>query len=194
MNMEKEQQKTQDKSSTIDQEEIEQVSSQASASESEDELEDVSVEIRKLEAQLAEYKDRYVRSVAESENQRKRFEREKSDLVKYGNEKILSDLLPVLDSFEKAIEADTSGNAASYAEGVRMVHKQLSDVLSKHGLSAVKAAGEIFDPNMHQAIQKVEEDVEVEMVKEEYQKGYTLNDRLVRPAIVSVSVPAETKD
>ena len=139
--------------------------------------------------------ERYVRVSAELENLRKRCEKEKSDLQKFGHEAVLKALLPVLDSFERAtaeIAAEEDGTPVSpLADGVLMVRKQLTEVLGKQGLVAINAVGASFDPNLHQAIRKEEDPlVEEELVREEYSKGYLLNDRLIRPAMVSVAVPA----
>lgn len=149
-------------------------------------------DLEQAEQERDDFKDRYMRSMAELENLRKRFDRERSDLLKYGHEKVLSDILPVLDSFEKAMATDKS-SGESYAEGVKMVHRQLFDVLEKHGLKTVEAEGKPFDPNVHQGIQRIESDVGTEMVRDEFQKGYLLNDRLIRPAVVSVAVPEQSK-
>lgn len=145
--------------------------------------------IRQLEEEVQEAKDRYLRTLAEMENMRRRQDRERQDLLKYASEKLLQDLLPVLDSFEKASAAGGAEAGNAVVEGIRMVHKQLTQVLENNGLKAVEAAGKTFDPNLHQAIQRLEDDVEQETVKDEYQRGYTLNGRLIRPSMVSVLVP-----
>jgi molecular chaperone GrpE len=149
--------------------------------------------IRHLEDEVQEHKDRYLRTLAEMDNMRRRHERERQDLLKFASEKLLQDLLPVLDSFEKAIAAGGAAAAAessnAIVEGIRMVHKQLTHVLETNGLKAVDAVGKTFDPNLHQAIQRIEGDVSEETVKDEYQRGYTLNGRLIRPSMVSVLVP-----
>lgn len=147
--------------------------------------------IRELEEEVLEQKDRYLRSLADVENMRRRHERERGDLLKFGTEKLLQDLLPVLDSFEKAMQVAGQGPSDGLVEGVRMVHKQLLQTLEHHGLKTVEAQGQPFDPNVHQAIQRVETaDVSAETVKDEFQKGYLLNGRLIRPSMVSVFVPA----
>jgi molecular chaperone GrpE len=149
--------------------------------------------IRHLEDEVQEHKDRYLRTLAEMDNMRRRHERERQDLLKFASEKLLQDLLPVLDSFEKATAAGGAAAAAesgnAIVEGIRMVHKQLTHVLETNGLKAVDAVGKTFDPNLHQAIQRIEGDVSEETVKDEYQRGYTLNGRLIRPSMVSVLVP-----
>lgn len=147
-------------------------------------------ELRRAMDELTEIKDRYLRTVAEMENMRKRHEKERSDLLKYGSEKIMLDILPVLDSFDQAVHGDAiQGNSDALLEGFKMVQKQLVDVLEKHGLVAFDSAGQTFDPNHHQAIQRIEAEVDEDVVRDEFQKGYRLNDRLLRPAMVSVAVP-----
>lgn len=149
--------------------------------------------IAKLSEELDESKDKYLRAMAEMDNLRKRLARERSDLLKYGAESLLRDILPVLDSFEKACEnadAKNSSGGNQYLQGMQLVQKQLVDVLERHGLKVVKAADQEFDPNIHQAIQKIDSDeVNVEKVQQEYSRGYMYHDRLLRPAMVSVAVP-----
>jgi molecular chaperone GrpE len=158
------------------------------------ELDAIKAELEKAKGEIETFKDRYMRARAETENMRRRHEKEKSDLLKYGSEKIMTDILPILDSFEKALQAaPEGGDDGSFVEGMRMVEKQLIDVLSKHGLQQFESAGQPFDPNRHQAIQRLEDNVDEETVHDEFQKGYLLADRLLRPAIVSVAVPGEDK-
>lgn len=157
------------------------------ASSAEDE---VQAQLEQLEADNRDLKEKLLRSMADIENMRKRHQKEKADLSKYGNEKLMEDLLPALDSFSSALSSQESQSVEAYADGVLMVHKQLLSIMEKHGLKGFDSQGEEFDPNLHQAIQRVEEDVKQETVKEEFQRGYHLNERLLRPAIVSVSVPA----
>ncbi len=143
-----------------------------------------------LEDELNESKDRYMRTLADMENMRRRHERERSELLKYGTEKLLQDVLPVLDSFEKAVSSVGPNDQGPIVDGVKMVHKQFLQILENHGLKQIEAVGQPFDPNVHQAIQRIEsEEINAEIVKDEYQKGYTLNGRLVRPSMVSVCVP-----
>jgi molecular chaperone GrpE len=161
---------------------------------------DFNAEIERLVRDAADLKDKYLRSMAEMENVRRRAEREKADLIKYGLENVFKDLLPVLDSLEKALpeggapkpEGGNGGasSAASYLEGMLMVKKQLLDVIRKHGLEPIPAQGAPFDPNLHQAIQRVDSDqVKTETVGSEFARGYMLNGRLLRPAMVSVLTP-----
>ena len=138
-------------------------------------------------------RDRYLRTVAEMDNMRKRIEREKQEFLKFSSESILKDMIPVLDSLDKAIPQDSTleSSSASYREGVAMVQKQFLQTLAKHGLEPVEALAKAFDPNYHQAIQRIESDtVKVETVATEFAKGYSLHGRLVRPSMVSVLVPS----
>ena len=151
----------------------------------------------KLQDEISELKDKYVRAHAEMENMRRRQERERLDLVKFGLETIFKDLLPVLDSFEKAIPENSNvaaltdaSNIQAFAEGMIMVRRQLLDVCRKHGLEAIDAKDAPFDPHLHQAIQRVDSaNVTVDTVANEYARGYQLHGRLLRPAMVSVLTP-----
>ncbi|MEY4631629.1 MAG: hypothetical protein RIQ81_1749 [Pseudomonadota bacterium] len=156
----------------------------------------LTAEIDKLREEVKSLQDRYLRQVAELENYRRRTEREKSDLLKFGNEGLVKDLVPVLDSFHQAMPAGGSEEARSTASveglisGMDMVRQQLMSALRRHGLEEVPAVGSKFDPNVHQAIQRIEsDDCGVETVAQEFARGYLLNGRLVRPAMVSVTVP-----
>jgi molecular chaperone GrpE len=151
-------------------------------------------EVEALRTENAELKDKFVRAYAEMENVRRRAERDRADLLKFGMESVFKDFLPVLDSLQKALpdEAHTDGGDG-YLTGMIMVKKQLLDALKKHGLEAIAATrGTPFDPNHHQGISRVEsEEVQGEVVGEEYARGYALHGRLLRAAMVSVLVPKE---
>lgn len=149
-------------------------------------------ELERLAQEVADMKDRYLRTVAEMDNMRKRLEREKSEFIKFSNESILKDMIPVLDSLDKAVPGEQGLDPAvkSYREGVLMVQKQFLQTLAKHGLEPVEATDKPFDPNFHQAIQRIESgEVTIETVAAEFAKGYVLNGRLIRPSMVSVKVP-----
>lgn len=160
---------------------------------SKSDYETLQADLEKTRAEASDHYERYVRLAAELENFRRRAEKEKSDLQKFGTESFLKSLLPVLDSFDRALselEGDQSKEKNPLEEGVLMVKKQLTETLEKQGLAAIEAVGAPFDPNLHQAIRKVEDpEAKDERVQEEYSKGYLLNDRLIRPAMVSVIVP-----
>jgi molecular chaperone GrpE len=133
--------------------------------------------------------DMYLRTQAETENIKKRFRKEKEDWIKYSNESLIKELLQVLDHLELAVaHADNQTSYQALKEGVELTLKGLRDTLEKAGLEQVKALGEMFDPNFHQAVAQ-EEDPKAEegTIIRELQKGYILNQRLIRPAMVIVS-------
>jgi molecular chaperone GrpE len=147
-------------------------------------------ESERLTAELAECKDRMMRTAAELDNMRRRFDREKADLLKFGQEKLFLDFLPALDSLDRALPEGETNGGDGYLEGMRMVKRQILDVFKKHGLEPIDVKGAAFDPNLHQAIQRIDSsDVSVDTVKDEYAKGYLLHGRLLRPAMVSVLTP-----
>ena len=149
-------------------------------------------ELEKAQEEALLYKDKYMRSVAEMENLKRRHEKQKADAIKFGLESLMKNLLPVLDGFDKSSEVSSETVLEDYQKGIEMVRKQLVDVLAKSGLEGFDSKGEPFNPEFHQAIQKIEDpEVSEELVKDEYQKGYKLNDRLLRAAMVSVAVPSE---
>jgi len=133
--------------------------------------------------------DLYVRSQAEIENVRKRFQKDKQDLAKFANEMIIKQLLPVADNLEKAITHTTDENALdALREGIDLTLKSFLDTLEKNGVERVEALNQPFDPNFHEAVSQAEDNaVEPGTVVNELQKGYTLNKRLIRPAMVVVS-------
>jgi molecular chaperone GrpE len=138
-----------------------------------------------------DYKAKYFYIAAEMDNYRKRMEREKENLIKFGNERILSDLVEVVDNFERTIEMlkfDQDPKIKNIVTGIDMVQKQFIDTLSKHGLTPVQSVGKDFDPNFHEAMaQEYAEGANPNQVIKEFQKGYTLNGRLVRAAKVVVA-------
>ena len=128
---------------------------------------------------------RYLRLMADFQNYKKRAEKEKKDLYAYANENIMGDLLNVIDNFERALEHDAGDG---FKEGIEMIFKQLTDVLEKSGLAEIPALGEEFDPNVHSAVMTEEtEDYESGKVSGVMQKGYTLNGKVIRPAMVKVA-------
>lgn len=128
---------------------------------------------------------RYMRLMADFQNYKKRVEKEKSDLYSYANEKLVGEQLAVLDNFERALEQETADE--SFKEGMKMIFKQLSDVLEKSGLAEIPALGEDFDPNFHNAVMTEEtEEYESGKVSGVMQKGYTLNGKVIRPSMVKV--------
>ena len=145
-----------------------------------------------LEAKLAELNDQYLRKAADFENFRKRMNKEKQELTEFANQNLLSDLLPMIDDFERAIKsAETSQDFASFFEGIVMIEKRLSTQLdNKWGLKRFDSEGQPFDPNFHEAIQMEKKPGITEaVVQEDYLKGYMLKDRVLRFAKVKVLVP-----
>ncbi|MCK8603124.1 nucleotide exchange factor GrpE [Desulfoferrobacter suflitae] len=149
--------------------------------------------LHEKEEEVVKLQDRILRLAAEMENTRKRLEREKSEGICFANESLMRELLGVLDNFERAIQHAESGTEAdSLLEGIRMIHKGLLDSLAKFGCKPFESVGETFDPNLHEAVMQQEAADEPEnVVLQELQKGYRLNDRLLRPAMVVVSKAAD---
>ena len=145
-----------------------------------------------LEIKLAELNDQYLRKAADFENFRKRVNREKQELTEFANQNLLLDLLPVIDDFERAIKsAESSRDFTSFYDGIIMIEKGLTVMLeNKWGLKRFNSAGELFDPNRHEAIQMEKSaDAAEAVVKEDFLKGYTLKDRVIRFAKVKVLMP-----
>ena len=164
---------------------------------------DDSNELVRLRQQLAEKTqeakenyDRYVRQIAETENFKKRNVRERDDAIRFANEILIRDLLPVIDNLERAIAHAADGkNGKPLVEGVEMVLKGFLDVLNKYGVSQIVAVGQPFDPSKHEAIAQVSsQEHEPNTVVEQLHKGYMFRDRLLRAALVSVSKAPETKE
>ncbi len=140
-----------------------------------------------------DFRDRYLRSLADFENFRKRSEREKNDFQRYALAGMVRDLLPVLDNFDRGLEHAEEGD--EFHKGMALIYKQLFDVLQRHGLKPIGESGVRFDPNIHEGVVRVEDpSVPSHTVVEVLQKGYVLHDRLIRPAMVKVAVggPEET--
>jgi molecular chaperone GrpE len=149
--------------------------------------------VKTLSAEVADLKDKFLRKQADFENFRKRMLREREDASRYANAALLSDLIGLIDDFERAIHSgEESKDFGSFLQGVTMIEKQLVDMLeSRWGLKRFSSVGETFDPNRHEAVQRVEGPVNSKpTVVEDYQKGYYLHDRVLRPARVKVMVPA----
>ncbi len=132
--------------------------------------------------------DRLLRTAAEFDNYRKRVDRERRELSDYAAAGLLTDLLPIVDNLERALEAPVTGETSAYRQGVELVHKQLLDLLRKRGVTPIDAVGELFDPNVHEAVVHEASDAHRESeVIAELRRGYMLADRLLRPAMVKVA-------
>jgi len=148
-------------------------------------------EIEALKRERDDLFDRLLRKQAEFENFKKRIDREKSEYVQFASADLMKEMLNALDSFDLAIRnaaAETKGGG-NMLRGFELIYKQLQDTLTRFGLKPLEAKGKKFDPNFHQAVStKATNEVEENTVIEEMRKGYTLNGRLLRPAMVTVSV------
>ncbi len=160
--------------------------------------EDLEARIAALEADLAAAReearqthDRWLRERADLENLKKRAARERAETIRFANERVLKDLLPVVDNLERAVEhARTGGDGQPLSEGVALILKSLLEVLERNGVTRIESKGTPFDPSHHEAMAHVESEAhEPNVVVEEHQSGYRLNDRLLRPALVSVAKP-----
>jgi molecular chaperone GrpE len=167
-----------------------------SASEGQDELAELREKLQAKEKESEENYQRYLRQVAEVENFKKRVNREKEDAIRFANENLIKDILPVIDNLERAIShAQGGGNGNPLVEGVEMVLKGLLDVFSKHGVVQVPAVGAVFDPGKHEAMAQVEStEHEPNTIINEHHKGYLFRDRLLRPALVTIAKAPQDKD
>ncbi len=145
-----------------------------------------------LEAEVSSLKDQYLRKLADYENFRKRMFREKDDAIQYANSQILSDLVAVVDNFDRAVQSsETSMDFKSLHNGVDMIRKSLLGLLEgKYGLAHFDSLGTAFDPNIHEAVMSEFGDCAEPTVVEEFVKGYRLRDRVLRSAKVKVRLPA----
>ncbi len=150
------------------------------------EVEDV--EVDRLARQLAEAQDQLLRNRAEFDNYRKRRDREQMELSEYAGTELVRALLPVLDDFERALKA-SAGTEGELTKGIELIYNRLLDTLRKQGLEAFPTDGQKFDPNLHHAIKMVQnEELEDHTILQEYQRGYNFKGRLLRAAMVEVSV------
>lgn len=157
-----------------------------------DELSVTKARIEGLEKELEESKAQYLRKHADFENFRKRMIKEKSDAIKHANESLITDLIEIIDNFDRALaSANESTEFESFKTGIEMIEKQFKGMLStKWGLSRIEALGQEFDPQIHEAMfMEDSEEVEVPTVAEEFQSGYKLHDKVLRAPKVKVSKP-----
>ena len=142
-----------------------------------------------LEKDYEALKEKMLRLTAEYDNFRKRTQREKAADLKYKAQDLATDLVPVVDTFDRALQLKPDENSIdSFYEGMEMVYRQLMQALSQAGVEEIETEGETFDPNFHQAVMQVEDDqYESQAIVETLQKGYRLKDRIIRPAMVKVN-------
>ena len=147
---------------------------------------DLNKKLEEKEKEAAVNYDKYIRTVADLENYKKRAIREKSDIIKYGNEELIKDILPFVDSLDRALEQDT-GDVQAFKDGIALIQEQLLSCLKKHGVERIETAGLNFDPNFHEALMQMESDQhEDNKIVSEMERGYLLNGRLLRPSKVCV--------
>ena len=169
---------------------------QPEAGQETEEMNDMTVKYMEKEKEAAENYDKYVRAVAELENVKKRAAREKLEAIKYGNERLLKDILPMVDSLDCALkQSDASDDFEAFRKGLKLTQDQLLGCLVKHGVERVDCVDKTFDPNVHEALFQIDSDVHSDnQIVDELEKGYLLNGRLLRPARVSVCKKAKQDD
>lgn len=153
----------------------------------EGQLAELTAERDRLTAEKADLHDRLLRTRAEFENARRRAVRERSDFLQFAAMQLVRDILPVLDDCERALKVETAD--LHYAKGVELIYQRLFEALKKMGLEPIETAGRQFDPNLHQAVERVETDeAEDQSILSEFQRGYNFKGKLLRPAMVRVAV------
>lgn len=153
------------------------------------EQEEPLTELEEAKKEALENYDKYLRISAEFDNYKKRVQKDRTDLINYGNEKLIKELLPIIDSMERALNhVSNSEDIDAFVKGLKLIYEQLLVSLKKHGVERIESIGQEFDPNFHEAMMKVESDeIDDNKVVEEFEKGYLLNSRLLRPSKVSIA-------
>ncbi|MEK6681198.1 MAG: nucleotide exchange factor GrpE [Nitrospirota bacterium] len=165
------------------------------------EVENLKSELEKKNKEAKENHDKYLRAYAEFENYKKRAVKDQNEFLKFANEKLIKELLPAIDNLERAVE-HAKGNSQKEEEaikgliaGVELILKQFKDILVNFDVTELKSIGEPFDPARHEAVSHIETDEYADnIIINEFQKGYLLNSRLLRPALVSVAKKKEEKE
>jgi molecular chaperone GrpE len=153
----------------------------------EGQLATLAAERDQLASEKADLDERLKRSLADFANARKRFEQQRSDYVQFAAVDLVKELLPVLDDFERALKTESADQG--YAKGVELIYQRLSETLKRLGLEPFETAGQRFDPNLHQAVERVpSEEADDQTILGEFQRGYNFKGRLLRPAMVRVAV------
>lgn len=165
-------------------EEVETVEAEAEATE----IAEVN-EVEELEKKLQDEENRYLRLRADFDNFKRRMQTERESAAKYRSQSLLTDLLPVLDNFERALQVEaTTEDGQSIKKGIEMVYRSLVEATAKEGLEVIETVDHPFDPNVHQAVMQEQDDSkEAGVVLQELQRGYKLKDRVLRPAMVKVN-------
>ncbi len=174
-----------------EQETVEEVTieEQEAIIEEKDDLTIANEKIAELEGKLAESENRFYRIQADFENSKRRMRLDQEAAAKYRAQSLVTDLLPALDNFERAMKIEaTEESTKSVMQGMQMVYRGILDALQKEGVEVIEAVGKPFDPHLHQAVMQVEDaNAEPNAVLEEFQKGYKLKDRVIRPSMVKVN-------
>ncbi len=167
----------------------EQPESDVEQTEVTEELSEEQQKINELEQQVSDLNSRLLRTHADFDNFRRRTKEEKEAAAKYRAQSLVEELLSVLDNFERALAVEpTNDETKTLLQGMEMVHRQLQDAMQKEGVEVIEAVGQTFDPHLHQAVMQVDSDEhEPNTVIEEFQKGYKLKDRVIRPSMVKVN-------
>ncbi|MCZ0755550.1 nucleotide exchange factor GrpE [Anoxybacillus sp. J5B_2022] len=173
----------------VNTEETETTEVQQETANQSEELATAHAQIAELQGKLQEMEQRYLRLYADFDNFRRRTKLEFEAAEKYRAQSLVTDLLPALDNFERALKIEVEDEKAkSILQGMEMVYRSLVEALKKEGVEAIESVGKPFDPHVHQAVMQVEDsNYEPNTVVEEFQKGYKLKDRVIRPAMVKVS-------
>jgi molecular chaperone GrpE len=151
-------------------------------------ISEINAKLSEKEKEAAANYDKYLRAIAELDNYKKRAAKEKTEIIKYGKEDVIKDILPFVDSLDRALEhADNTIDIQSFKEGLKLIQDQLLTSLKKHGVDRIECCGKEFDPNFHEALMQVDsEHLAENKVVNEFERGYLLNGRLLRPSKVSV--------
>jgi len=161
--------------------------SQEEGAASANEIDELKEKLQEKEKEAAENYDKYLRMVADFDNYKKRAAKDKVDNIKYANEELIKDILPFMDSLDRAMEHTGSAELDSFKDGIKLIQEQLLCCLKKHGVEKIESAGEDFDPNFHEAMMHMHSDEHEEnKVINEIATGYLLNGRLLRPSKVCV--------
>lgn len=148
--------------------------------------------LKQTQTEAQSMRDKWLRAAADLENYRKRAQKEREDVVKFGNERLLKDFLPVVDDLERVVSASNKASldpqSQAVIDGVKLVSKKFLDQLEKHGVTSFDSQGKSFDPNLHEAVQQVASSQQMGTVVDQLQRGFMLGGRLLRPALVTVSL------
>jgi len=153
------------------------------------EIDSLKEQVAEKDKLIEEQKNKFLRALADLDNYKKRVNLEKDELIRYSNELLVKELLPAIDGFAKAIDFAKKTNNDDLMKGIALIKKQIEDAISKFGVKEIEAVGKPYDPSLHEAILMKESEKAPGIILEEMQKGYTMHERLIRPAMVIVSKP-----